>query len=78
MTKGNLLNAEENINELTKLNSSQKQEILKLKKDLEELHENESSGENSPNSQEIAFFQDQIKKFEQKESNLVKIIQKKG
>ena len=78
VTNGNLSNAEEKINELTKLNSSQTQEILKLKKDLESFQENENNGESSPNSQEIAFFQEQIKKFEIKECNLVKIIQKKG
>ena len=80
VTKGNLLDAEEKINELTKLNISQKQEILKLKRDIQNLQENENdeNNGNQPNTNEIMMLQEQIKKFEQKESNFFKIIQKKG
>ena len=77
VTKGNLLDAEEKINELTKLNSSHKQEILKLKRDLQNLQDNENNV-NSSNPNEITMLQEQIKKFEHKESNLFKIIKKKG
>lgn len=76
ITKNNLLSAEEKIVELTHVADNQKNEIIRLRSELENIHNSNDTAEFMRN--ELQVMQEKLRKSEENQLNLLEIIKRKG
>lgn len=76
ITKNNLLSAEEKIVELTHVADNQKNEIIRLRSELENIQNSNDTAEFMRN--ELQVMQEKLRKSEENQLNLLEIIKRKG